>query len=374
MRLLFLAPIISAFGEALHGVRIARRLAALGHEIVFLAPARMHTVIGDAPVLFGRIDLAIRHLDRQLAAIVRKQGCDAVVLIDLAAVGKLVNALELDVRGFTEPGVPVVALDCWALPPTPVEWDYGPLTDRVAPELHAIDKKLVTVPIGKPDVAGGFDAMPKLEPLTAAARARVRDELGIAAHERMILWPSASWQHPEIQGDPVLSRLCGELPVQIAPALAALGRDVRVVHVGRLPFAGLDALRYQHLEQVPPPRFEALLGAADLLLSFNVVGSSVAAAVAARLPIVLGGTPTMRAWPLSLQHVLAPTLDGNPYLAAMDHADPFDPDGLAAACHRLLFDPAAADAQRARHEAYHRTVAQLPGGAERLLELVTQPS
>ncbi|MGN6110940.1 MAG: DUF6365 family protein [Kofleriaceae bacterium] len=403
MRHLFLAPLGSAFGEVLHGIRLARGLAERGHGVVFLAPARLHPLLEGEPVAFGRIDLALPHLDRQLPALIGRQRCDTLVLVDAAAVGKTAHALRLDPRAFTQPGVPVIALDCWNLPAQPVAWDYGSHRETLSPEFHQLERRLVTVPIAPPDAPGGFAAIPSLAPLSAAERAQLRGELGLGADDRLILWPSASWQHAENHEHPELARLAGALPALILPHLARLGPRVHVVHVGPLPFpGGAAAPQYRFSSQLAPRAFERLVGAADLVLGFNAVASSLATAIAARTPIVLGASMLrarsleeaagalgdrlspavrgwlaellphvplrpMRAWPLGLDALLAPTLAGNPFYAAMQVADPLDETAFVEACRALLFDPAAADALRQRQDAYHRAVMRLPSGPERLL-------
>src|SRR5262245_57373942 len=125
MRHLFLAPLGSAFGEVLQGIRLATGLVRLGHEVVFLAPAKLHTLIDAAPVRFGRIDMALPHLDQQLPGLLQRLGCDTLVLVDAAAVGKVALALGLDPAAFVRAEVPTIALDCWNLPEIPQRWDYG---------------------------------------------------------------------------------------------------------------------------------------------------------------------------------------------------------------------------------------------------------
>jgi hypothetical protein len=379
MRLLFLAPLGAAFGEALHGLRIARALAALGHDIVWLAPAAAQPMLEGAPVTFGRIDQAVPHLDAQLPGLVRRLRCDALVLIDLAAVGKVVRAFGLEARAFTDADVPVIALDCWNLPAAPTPWDYDPATEVLDPAFHGIARRLVAVPIAPPGIAGGFAALPEVGPASAAARAAVRAELGLGAHDRLALWPTARWQHADSHDDPVLAARAAALPGVIAAALAPLGREVAVIHVGpqALDLPGLQA---RHLPQLAPARFEALVAASDLLVSVNAVATSLATAIAARVPIVLGQTaggaigdlvvPPLRAWPLGLARLLGPTVADNPFYGAMRIADPLDAAGFGEACRALLFDAAAADAARAAAAAYHARVAQLPSGAAQLLALL----
>lgn len=373
MRHLFLAPLSSAFGEALHGVRLALALLDAGHEVVFLGPARLHVLFekeGEGRRLtFGRIDAALPRLDVEVEELLARLGCDTLVLVDAAAVGKAAAALRLDVAAFTRPGVPVVALDCWDLPPTPWVWDYGPVSEVLDPAFHALPRRLVPVPTAHPDVPGGYAALPRVARLSAAERAAEREALGVAAGERLVVWPTAPWQHVEGQANPVLGELARKLPGIIVPRLARLG--AKVAHVGPWPLP-VESPALRHLAPLPPPAFERLLGAADMLLGFNAIASSLATAVAARVPVLLGQLPRLRAWPLSLDGVLAGMMRDNPFYDALRVVDAADEDAFLGAARALLFEDAAAAAMRARQDAYAARVAALPGGVARFLSLLDE--
>ncbi len=402
MRHLFLAPMGSAFGETLHAIRIARQLIATGDEVVLLAPSSMQAMVDDVPVTFGRIDQALPQLDTQLGGLLRRMKCGSLVLVDAAVVGKVARGLRLATRAFTHPDVPVVAIDCWNLPAQPVTWEYSAQTSEMVDiEFQQIERRLIPVPIAPLEVAGGFCAMPDSAPLATEERDRVRAELGIGAGDRLILWPSATWQSPEIHVDPALARLAAALPGLILPRLARLGPRVHVVHVGPSAFPGAAA-RYRFLSQVPPRRFEQLVGAADLVIGFNSSATSIATAIAARTPMLIGTTtlragamaeveqvlgdrltPAVRsliadnlplapihAWPLRLDAVLAPLRANNPLEDAIARADVFDEEAWIVRCRELLFDAAIADALRDRQDAYARRVRALPAGHEQLRSLL----
>ena len=361
MRHLFLAPLASAYGEALHGARIARALCAAGDEVVFIAPAAMHALAAP-PLLFGRVDLALPKLDVELRDLLARMRCDSLVLVDAAAVGKVCRAFGLAVEAFVAPGVPVAALDCWDLPATPVAWEYGERREELALEFHALPR-CVPVPVARPDAAGGFCALPAL---ASTDRAAVRAELGLGPADQLVVWPTASWQHAASHRDATLARRCDELPARVLPRIAALGSRVHLVHVGPLPFADPPP-RYRHVAQLPPAHYEALIAAADLLLCFNAAASSLATAIAASTPVVLAVGAGQYAWPLALDRVLAPVLANNPLLAAVRHVDGADELAFAAACRELLAHPSLLrDAQAG----YARTVRALPSGADRLRALL----
>lgn len=402
---MFLAPLRSAFGETLHGIRIARQLIETGDEVVLLAPAAIRTLIDDARVTFGRIDQGLPTLDKQIGGLIRRMKCSSLVLVDAAAVAWIARALGLASRAFTHPDVPVVALDCWNLPAQPNAWEYSEQIKEALPaEFHQIKRRMIPVPIAPLEIAGGFAALPELAALGTEEREKVRAELGVGPGDRLIVWPSASWQSANLHTDPGLVRLAGALPALILPRLDRLGPRVHIVHVGPVAFPGAEQLapRYRFLSQVAPRKFEQLVGAADLLIGFNSSATSIATAIAARTPILVG-TTTLRAadmaevehalgdrltphvrsliaanlpiapiyaWPLRLGAVFAPLLANNPLEDALRRVDPFDEGAYVEACRELLFDAAVADALRDRQDAYHRRVGALPAGHEQLRTLL----
>jgi hypothetical protein len=356
-------------------------------------------------ITFGRIDRALPRLDEELPGVIRRLGVASLVLVDAAAVGKTVNALGLEPGAFTRAQVPVLALDCWDLPKTPWVWDYGSHTEILHPEFHGLERRLVPVPIGRPDVAGGYSAVPQLAPLPTAARRDLRADLGLGDADRLVLWPTAPWQHGESHAHPFLAELARALPRLVLPRLEKLGARVKVLHVGPMRFADAASPAYHHISQVEPARFERLVAAADLLLGFNAIATSLATALAARTPILLGTstlvattiadadealgarqTPAvrafiaaalalgplrpLRAWPLSLDGVLGPALADNPFYSAVRVVDALDEAAFVDACRELLFDEAARAALRGRQEAYADRVHPLPSGPERFLSLL----
>src|SRR5262249_60383902 len=137
-RPVFLPRLGSASGDELPGVGPAPGLREAGHDVVSLAPAQLHSLVEGVAVTFGRIDMALAHLDQELPRVIRRLGCDALVLVDAAAVGKVVRALGLDAAAFTRAEVPTIALDCWNLPEIPSAWDYGAHSETLGPEFHRL--------------------------------------------------------------------------------------------------------------------------------------------------------------------------------------------------------------------------------------------
>lgn len=404
MRILFVAPVGAAFGEALQGIRLATRLSKRGHDIVFLASAALRPVIEPTPFLFGRIDRSMHHLDRALTSTLARLGCDAMVLVDVAAVGQVVRTLSLDIDAFLEPAVPVFGLDCWNLSESPVPWEYVPTSVNIDARFHAFARTIRPVPFAPLDVARGFAALPTVAHASDAQRARVRTQLGLRGDDRLIVLPTARWQHAGSHDTIALAQRAALLPELVLPVFDRLGDRTHIVHIGPIPFEAAERLasRYHFIGQIEPKRFESLLAAADLLASFNAAATSLSTAVAAGVPVVLGTTncraktwedvalalsdwqhPTLRAaveaalpltplraWPLALKRVLDRSMVGNPFYDTMSQVDPFNPRQMFERCRQLLDSSSASDDVRHRQAKYRERVYALPAGDDVLMSML----
>lgn len=417
MKHLFLAPLATSLGEALHGIRLASALAAAGDAVEFLAPAALAPMLAGAPVRYGCIDQVMECLGEAVLDRLMSARWDSLALVDLAAVYKTFDGYGLDLTPLTHAGVPVVALDCWDLAESGLHWDYGPEIYRIdAARLAALgvmERRMVPVPFVRPEVANGYDALPEIPPLLPAERAQVRSELGLsgalhAAHgsgERLILWPSAGWQHRGAHQDPQRQRLCDAIPELLAGHLASLPAATRVLHLGPEPYAAAAAIlgpRYRHLAQVAPADFARLLRAADLLLSCNAAATTLGSAIAAELPILLGVNsiggsslaelagkapapliarvrdwagrhlplPPLRAYPLSLYSFLAPVLRDNPCYEALTPVELLDAEGFTAAARALLYEQERRAAVQQGQRRLAQRIHRLPSGRARYLSLL----
>lgn len=382
---LFVAATAMGFGEALLGVQLATALHAAGDQILFLAPSGLQKAIRAAPVRYGRIDLALSRLDEAILDTARSEGCDCVVLVDLVAVYTFfgINGRRFD--HFLQSGIPVLALDVWNVPEAGLAWDYFPETFQLGDDVKQAVHRLVPVPFVRPTAEGAYNALPSSTALSAEERLAVRAQLGVGSEERLIFWPSAAWQHASQQLHPVRQRMAAALPELIVPYLASVlaKTPTKVLHIGPEPFAAAMALgeRYRHLPQQPASEFTRLLAASDLLLSFNIAATTVMAALAAQVPVLIGSLSDVsaipdtasaqtfaaragslypfRAWPLSLYHLLSPVLHGNPYLDAVRNIEVLDEAAFTGALSELL-SPDGATAQRQRQARYVETVRALP--------------
>ena len=387
---MFLAPHVSAFGEAIYGARLASSLVDRGWVVDFLAPSELGPVIRrDRRIRFARIDRALTRLDVEVAALAR----DVLVLVDTTSVDKVVRTAGLSHERLLGAASTVIGIECWGHSTTALRRDYGPWSEVLSPALFDRAHLIRPVPTARPTVAGAYSSIPTLE-RAPGQRDEVRERWGVDAGDKLIVWPMAGWQDPASQSNRALNALAGLLPHLVLPALDGVGPNVKVVHVS--PLAIDPALRpanYRHSGHLATNEFEALLGASDALLSFNASATSLSTALALGIPtclctaasyerdprfralelpsIIIGwNPPPIWAWPLSLDAVLGEMVRDNPFYTTMARADAFHGEALVATLRALVFDDAERERIRSAQAAYRQVVAALPSGADRVIACV----
>src|SRR5580704_11873932 len=170
MRFLFLAPLPSAFGEALHGARLATALVDRGHVAYFAAPSAVAATVSDARVPFVSIDAALPRLDAEVEALVLRHRCDVLVLVDAAAVDKVSRALAVSAERIASAAPRTVSIDCWNLVSPPPIWDYGAISEPLDPTLLERTAVIRPVPISPIDAPGGYAALPAIAAPSSAQR------------------------------------------------------------------------------------------------------------------------------------------------------------------------------------------------------------
>lgn len=374
MRFLFLAPLLSAFGEALCGARLAAAAVARGHDAFIAAPSDNRAIV-PAGVPFIPIDGAMTQLDTSAEVLARRVGCDVLVLVDASAVAKAGRALGWSVERVARAAPRTVSIDCWNLTAPPATWDYGPVVEPLDRWLLEHTPVIRPAPIARADAPGAYAALPAMVAPTADERAATRRRLGLPEDGPLLVWPTARWQVPHSHTVPALAAIAARLPDLVTPSLRALGDGVAIAHVSPAPLAeSHQPPGYRRLAPLPSADFEALLGAADALLCFNAAATSLATALALGVPTVVcaprepDGARRVWAWPLGLDDVLAPTVHGHPFYDTMTLVDAAG-EALGAALHAALFDAQVREARRAAQAAYRDQLAALPSGVDRLLEV-----
>ncbi len=378
MKFLFLAPLPSAFGEALHGARLASGLVECGHSVTFAAPSASAPTCAGRPFELVPIDAALTRLDTEVETLVTRLGADVLVLVDAAAIDKVTRAFRRSSQRIAAAAPQVVSIDCWNLQATRRAWDYGPVAEPIDRWLLEHTPVIRPVPNAPFDAPGGYAALPTRTLPSKARRDETRRRWGLPERGGVIVWPTARWQLPESHDQPALASIARVLQERLAPIVAAL--DATIVHVSWAPIADRHrSPNYRHVDVLAAADFEELVGAADVLLSFNAAATSLATAVSLGVPTVLctardphGHAPPLWAWPLSLDEILAPTVRGNPFYETMAMVD-LERDGeLVRGLEALLFDVAIREQHQAAQERYRAMVRELPDGVARLLAMVRE--
>jgi hypothetical protein len=293
----------------------------------------------------------------------------------------------------------VIGLDVWNLRRTGLAWDLCGATWQHSRYSLDVTRRLIPVPFAHPTGTKGlYNALPPATSLDPTEREEMRADFGASEGDRIVLFTSARWQHPDSQAHDTGRRIAALFPRLIAELLSRLGPRVHVVHVGptRFPFDHALGDRYTWLPQRSPPRFAKTLAAADMLLSFNFSATTIASAIAASVPVVLGVNshagksadeiaaklsetpspalrawldeaaplPAFRVWPLGLFQFLGPLARNNPYTTAVETVEVLEETAFVRAMERLLFDESARAALRQAQATYRAEVEALPKAAD----------
>jgi hypothetical protein len=402
-RHVLLAVTAGAVGE----LNLARGLAAglheRGDEVVFLAPEAVRFLFEGSPFRHVTVDAMLPLMSHHLPRALERERADSLVLVDATSVFVTLETVwASDADFITRLRWPVVALDVWDLPETDLRWDFGTDALPISPRAVEVERRLVPVPFARPRPDGRrFNALPETQPPPRELRQELRDEFGLGPDDRLVLLLSSRWQTPEMQHWKHHQRLSRHLPALALRAVAELGPRVHVAHVGPQAFEGAEALggRYHYVAQLHPDRFQALMGTADLLLTFNTSATSTLTALACGLPVVLAinslsgrtveevaaalprppADPVrrwleqvvplhpFRVWPLGLYGLLTPVLADNPFTEAVRTVEVLDWAALTGACRELLFDAGAREQALRRQGAYAALARGLPDAAEVML-------
>lgn len=383
----------SGWGEAQVGVVLARDLVARGERVTFVvnpAIARLFLETG----LDVRVLPAAPPVTSALEQLARELRPASVVLVDYVQCVDGLRRYQLD-AGLPARLGPVVLIDTWHFAEAGLVLDVGPdERTEIAPAAATFPRRLVPVPFVRPGVDGGFRVLPSAIRLGDGERGAVRSRLG--SPEKIVLLCTSSWQHKTYPG--VQGRIAAAVPQLLAELLRPLPPRVQVVHVGPAPLVPLARVldrRYAHVRQLPGPTFRALVAASDVVLTLNASATSNLTAVAADVPVLClqngwdGGADGLRArpavqrwaeenlpayrfrmWPLAMDAVLGPVLAGNPYAEILRLTEMLDADAVETGLTALLFDPGVRDASARARAVYVDEVSRVPGGGERLAEVL----
>jgi len=312
-------------------------------------------------------------VETSVKAMADEVSADSIVLLDATGVFMMLKREGSDASFLRTVNRRVIGLDVWNLRKTGLEWDMVGTSFQHSKYSLDVTRRLIPVPFAAPTGAKGlYNALPAAPSVSPEEREEIRGDFGVREGDRVVFFTSARWQEPSSQTHELGEQLALAFPALVAPILAKLGERVHLVHVGpsRMPFDDALGDRYTWLPQRTPARFAKTLAASDLLLSFNFSATTIASAIAAGIPVVLGinshigDLARFRVWPLGLFKFLGPIAKNNPYTTAIETVEVTEDDALVSALNRLLFDEDARAKMREKQARYRAEVEALPKAAD----------
>jgi hypothetical protein len=408
MNLLHFALSTHTSGETYLGLCLADQLRDAGVRSHFAVSAAAEPLVRRHGYPCTVIDAAPGQPARDLVDdLVRRLRPDAFVLADyLNYWSNMERRLGLDpwfIEGYDRPVLPIDTAE-WA--DTNFEVDICGWESGVPISRHIMDLPvhLRPVPVAHVDAGDGPGRpyrMTAPEPaVSAAERAQVRADLGLAAGDRLLLAPMSPWQQAGQSRagmvNDMVDRLALGVPELLVYYLDRLPDSARVVVLGSPPpaFARLPRHRVVVHPPCPPDRYRALLASADALLLLSLAAVTGVRAVLMDVPVVMmtnrftvtgaheiervagevGGmsdavrgwlagilpVAPFRQWPKGAYFVQERLVKGNGYLSAIAHRELLDEQGVHEALTGALYEPAARERLARDRAAYLRTVDALP--------------
>lgn len=396
MRLLFLAPSRSSRGDASIAAHLARSLPRKKFQVGFVTapdvvPQLQDTGMPTLPLTGGTPAGNLAVLDR----IVRGFQPDCLVAADAFALhqsrgwsGLTVETLR---RRYQRPVATIDRLG-WQAAGYTADF-YDGQTVRFPPLLDGYD---IVIRTGPPHPVG-----PVPDGVTVAALhpsglrdGGLRPPAPKAEDQPTVFLVTSPWEHRAVRSAPG-AQLVDALPRLIHSHLAALGRRLRVVHVGprQWRFERAEQIDYQHFTRLPYPMFQERLAGASLFLTTNVLSATLGQAVLAGVPALVlnsehdrerlpdwttAAAPGLRTAhpfhvaPLGWHRLLKPLLEGNPYRGCFAAADIFDRPAVLRAMDGLLDDADEQARLRQRQDDYRDQLTGLPTAGDALRMAVSR--
>jgi hypothetical protein len=396
---LFLACFPGSRGEITLAMNIAKDLHKQGDHIVFLIREEHSAGFSGTPYTIITIDSIALALDEHMTEIIQSQNADSLILADLHSNSTWLKYTNQGKWFFNQNSVPVLAIDCYNLSSGIRYGDAYLNQDHDVSYLSSVPCGVVTpVPFVNPDSSpNAYNALTPAAVIEEDQKRIVREELGIASDEKLVLLVGAKWQSPSFSHDIHVRKAAIYVPNLISYYLSRIS-NVRVVHIGPEPYHINKALqgRYLWLPQVDPKRYHSILASTDLFLTCNMSSNTLSSAITLNIPtIVLRNSFRVRTvdealanipgkaseallnwleitvpidcfynWPFGYYRLFTQLLKNNPYCDTFNTAELFYEDEFIEECHRLLYDENARHKMKDNREKYINLVHSLPRGAD----------
>jgi hypothetical protein len=215
----------------------------------------------------------------------------------------------------------------------------------------------------------------------------------------VVFLTNSRWEYVNVVRSPTMTELTLAMPRIVHSHLAALGRPLRVVHIGpaEWDFPVAPHLDYRYSPRLTRREFDAQLTAADLFVTGNAVSVTLTQAVLAGVPSLLlgnrkildmarlarsGSAPgwlaqaapklsvayPFRVFPWGWHDFLGPVLSDNPYTDCFLMAGVFERRRVLAAMTELLDDAAVRTRLADRQAALLSQLDQLPPPGDALAD------
>jgi hypothetical protein len=395
---LFLASYPASRGEITLALRVAYDLHEQGDRIVFLVCESDSKIFSDKPFEVVFID-SLFPLDNHLAKLVQSYDADSMILVDLLSNSLWLLHLNDGKWFFEQQLVPVLALDIHNIAHQKLVGDV--FLDRKwdVSYLSFVPKaRIMPVPLISPYESDVYNSLPLPMKVDEHRKKQVRSELGIQENEKFILMVGASWQSATAWDDIHGRRSAIFVPNLITNYLSRIDQKVRVIHIGPHKYHINQNLgnRYHWLPQVDQQHFHAVLSAADLFVTANVIGTTLSSVLNVGVPMVvirssirartveeiitqLPQKPSdelmrwlnlaapvypFHAWPLGYFNLISRLFDNNPFCNTFLHAELLHEDEVIDACRQMLYDNEARERILEAQTKYTELVRSLPKGGD----------
>lgn len=397
-----MAPFPASRGELTLALRIAHELYAQGDRALFLACKPDAGIFRNTPFEFIPIDDELHNLNAYMKRLIDEYHPDSFILADLITNSAYLGWQKIDPSFLIHPDIPVIAMDVYDLKPGHYTADLF-LTESV--DLSNLKEipvaRILPVPFLSTTASPlAYNALPEVPPPEPGAREWIREEFGITQQERLIFMVGAVWQTPAFHFDPHCKRMAEFVPRLLSYYANKIGDDIRVIHVGPEAYRAVDILKdkYLWLPQVDPRRFRALLSGADLFVTPNIAGTTLATVMILGLPMVvvknsvraltleealsqIPETPSdglrdwlrdavpvypFHVWPIGYYDFVSPLMSDNPFCNTFQSADLLFEDAVLSKCRTLLYDDVARSQIKKAQSEYVDKVRSLPRAVDLL--------
>jgi hypothetical protein len=398
-------------GEFTIAFEFAKGLPAADYEVCFLTSERgqayleknniRHTVLKrSVPVNLAEDKLRNKAITDQLF---KEFQPDCIIASDVYTLWYSYHWSGLDFEILREYGIPLGSFDSYEFGSTDYVQDYYGGYKATLPDfMDRCDFVIRYCPLNKP-----VDAPPRVKftPLftevfehTPEEKADFDRKFRPSGTDKVLFMVSSNWEELNVNRFPALSNMLTWVPKMIMNYLALLEGPITIIHIGpqgwEPEMIQRPGIIYHHLNFLSPRQYDVYLSCSDVLLSTNLISTTVAKAVFAGVPPVvlqndklinfsqleaqLAKMPSwyqrmasevriaypFRLFPFGWHGFLKPLLADNPYMDTVVRASFFQKTKTIEAIQTCLSDATARSALQEKQRSYVSDILKLPTPAQ----------